>query len=276
MNGMNFSWSLSAGGTISNDANKATVLWITPGSHTLSVTASNACGVSATRQTTVDVILFAPVITMQDSILTATEGLSYKWYRYGTPIPDEEGGTSQSIVAKSSGLYYVNVESFYGCTVETRSVMFYATVVTTLCPGAIKVLDCNLDANTYQWQMNDSSGFVNITDNTYFAGTNRQYLQLRPTVPSSWYGYKFRCVTNPGGMSDTYQLQFHNTWMGAASNAWENRANWSCGKVPDANTDVVMNIGTILISSNVVIRGLTIETGVNLAVGAGFTLTVTH
>jgi hypothetical protein len=77
-------------------------------------------------------------------------------------------------------------------------------------------------------------------------------------------------------MSDTYRLQFQNTWTGASNTLWENTANWSCGKVPDANTDVVINSGNIIIGSNVIIRKLTIGTGVNLTVGSGYTLTVTH
>jgi hypothetical protein len=32
-----------------------------------------------------------------------------------------------------------------------------------------------------------------------------------------------------------------NSWKGTISAAWENPANWSCGVVPDANTDVFVS-----------------------------------
>ncbi|HMO60932.1 MAG TPA: RagB/SusD family nutrient uptake outer membrane protein [Ferruginibacter sp.] len=48
-------------------------------------------------------------------------------------------------------------------------------------------------------------------------------------------------------------------WTGAADSLWQNPANWSCGKVPDANTDVYVLGGTIhapLIEGDVVCRNL--------------------
>ncbi|HZH96790.1 MAG TPA: YCF48-related protein [Flavisolibacter sp.] len=275
LQGHDFNWVLSSGGTNSYIGNRDTVLWNAAGLHTLSVTASNACGLSPARQIIVETILFQPVISVQDSVLTATEGVSYEWFRNGSAIAAGQGGNSRSLVGRQSGSYTVKVKSFYGCTVISPAVSYSATVARIICPGTITSLASNLSASTYQWQMDDSSGFVNITNNIYFVGATASFLQLRATVPSSWYGYKFRCVTNLG-MSDTYRLQFQNTWTGASNTLWENTANWSCGKVPDANTDVVINSGNIIISSNVIIRKLTLGMGVNLTVGSGYTLTVTH
>jgi hypothetical protein len=44
--------------------------------------------------------------------------------------------------------------------------------------------------------------------------------------------------------------------------------------LPDANTDVVITAGTLIISSNVTIKSLRINQWVNLTVNPGFTLTV--
>jgi hypothetical protein len=127
---------------------------------------------------------------------------------------------------------------------------------------------------TYQWQQDAGSGFVNISNNANFNGVTAQTLQLT-AIPSSWYGYKFRCVVNgvPGNITT---LQFSNTWTGAVSNAWENPANWSCGSVPDSFTDVILNSGSMVINASTTIRSLEIQAGVNLTVGVGVTLTILH
>jgi len=66
------------------------------------------------------------------------------------------------------------------------------------------------------------------------------------------------------------------TWTGIVSNAWENPANWSCGTLPDANTDVIINSGTVVLSSNVTIRSFTARPGVNFTVTPAFKLTINH
>ncbi len=65
-----------------------------------------------------------------------------------------------------------------------------------------------------------------------------------------------------------------NNWTGAVNTAWENPGNWSCGKVPDANTNVTINSGTVLVSSDVSIRTLTLNNSVNFSVTSGYNFTV--
>jgi hypothetical protein len=69
--------------------------------------------------------------------------------------------------------------------------------------------------------------------------------------------------------------QTQNIWTGTAGNNWENAANWSCGKVPGTDTDVVVNSGTVVINSAVVIRSLKVNPGAQVTVGSG-SLTVLH
>ncbi|MFK7947706.1 MAG: hypothetical protein AB8G11_08955 [Saprospiraceae bacterium] len=49
VNSVNYIWSLSSGGTITASGNNATINWTTAGTHTLSVTPSNDCGVGSSR-----------------------------------------------------------------------------------------------------------------------------------------------------------------------------------------------------------------------------------
>jgi spore germination protein YaaH len=67
-----------------------------------------------------------------------------------------------------------------------------------------------------------------------------------------------------------------NTWTGAVNTAWENAGNWSCGKVPDANTNVTINSGTVVVNSDVNIRTLTLNTDANFTVSTGFNFTILH
>jgi hypothetical protein len=148
--------------------------------------------------------------------------------------------------------------------------------VLKLCPGGSTMITTDIIGTTYQWQLalSDSSAFTNITDNAQLAGSNTATFSLN-NIPSSWYGYKFRCVIN-GTNDRSYLLKFENVWTGAVSSAWENPANWSCGSVPDPNTDVVINNGNVVIGSNVVIRTLRVMAGATVTVNAGYTLTITH
>jgi hypothetical protein len=144
-----------------------------------------------------------------------------------------------------------------------------------LCPGGNDTLSVNLSGITYQWQSDTTgNGFANISDNNNYTGTNTANLQLT-NIPSSWYGYQYRCVVDTLN-SSSFILTFKNTWAGAADTSWENPANWSCGELPDANTDVIINSGTVIVSSNPNVRSLTLGTGVIFTISPNSVLTINH
>jgi len=96
------------------------------------------------------------------------------------------------------------------------------------------------------------------------------------SVPGS--GYRIRVVSNDpfitGSSSSAFTINSTNTWTGSVNSAWENAGNWSCGLVPNANTDVVINSGTVVVSSIAVCKSLNISAAVNITVNAGFALTI--
>jgi large repetitive protein len=142
-----------------------------------------------------------------------------------------------------------------------------------LCPPAGNgSITSSVTGTSYQWQVNTGSGFADIANNANYSNVNGPVLQLN-NIPSDWYGYQYRCVTNTGN-SYVFVLRFVNTWVGTTNTAWDNPANWSCGTVPDANTDVFINSGTVVINANTVVRSLKTNPSVNITVAAGFTLTV--
>lgn len=144
-----------------------------------------------------------------------------------------------------------------------------------LCPpSATTSISASTGGTTYQWQLDSGSGFNNIADNSNYSGTNLQVLQLI-SIPTSWYGYRYRCVTD-GINGEETELRFRNIWTGSINTQWENPGNWSCGTVPDMNTDVLISAGSSVINSNITIRSLSISPGATLTVNSGYTLTITH
>lgn len=147
-------------------------------------------------------------------------------------------------------------------------------ILISLCPSANISIPQNLSGTNYQWQVNNGTGFSNITNNSNHNNSNAAVLQIN-NVPSVWSGYLYRCVVD-GRNSYSYSLKFTNLWNGNTNGSWENPANRSCGTIPDANTDVVITSGNVIINSNVTIRSLTLSPGVIFNVNPGFTLTILH
>jgi hypothetical protein len=150
----------------------------------------------------------------------------------------------------------------------------------TICPNSINPIFSNLTGTSYQWQVNtgDGSGFINISDNSSYSGTTTNQLQLK-NIPSSFYGYQYRCFVNASSLSHVISLKFVSYWNGSKGITWEDPFNWSCGNVPDANTDVVIQNGFTNypeVNSNISCRTVTVNTGATLKVNPGVNLTVTH
>ena len=84
-------------------------------------------------------------------------------------------------------------------------------------------------------------------------------------------------MVNGGTFSQTYTVRFNVSWEGTVSTAWENLANWSCGALPDFNTDVIVNGAKPnypQLNSNTDIRTLKINSGATVTIKPGFTLQV--
>ena len=167
-----------------------------------------------------------------------------------------------------------------------KTVLFYSVVnlepllkvyrvdSATLCPNGNRILLSNLTGAVYQWQRNAGSGYTNITNGINYSGVNTSALNLL-NIPSSWYGYTYRCVVNNFN-SNEFKLKFENRWTGAVSSSWENPGNWSCGSVPDSNTDVIISNGAVVVSSNTSVRSLTVDPGVIFTINPGYNLIILY
>ncbi len=143
-----------------------------------------------------------------------------------------------------------------------------------ICPGGSTVFNINLAGTTYQWQLDTGSGFADISDNFNYSGTNTSTLQLS-NMASSCRDYQFRCVVD-GVSCNSVRLTFTDTWTGAVNTSWENPGNWSCSQLPDANTDVIINSGTVIVNSNPEIRSLQLNPTANFTVNPDSKFTINH
>jgi hypothetical protein len=151
------------------------------------------------------------------------------------------------------------------------------------CPGDNSTFYAGSNASTanYQWQSDTGTGYLNIVDDTIYSGTQTPYLKLT-NPPTSWYGNKYRCVisgVNGIENSEEQTLKFQLVWSGTISSEWENPANWSCNKVPDGYTDVIVNGGTLfnpIVNSNAFVRSIAFGPNADWTVNAPYIFTITN
>lgn len=145
----------------------------------------------------------------------------------------------------------------------------------SLCPGGNISINASLTGSSYQWQVStDSVNFTAITNNSNYGGATTSTLQISNT-PSAWYGYQYRCVVD-GTNSAISTIRFTNEWTGLINNQWEEPFNWSCGTVPNINTFVIINYGTVVLNTNTSIRSLQVNPAASFTIASGVTLTITH
>jgi hypothetical protein len=149
----------------------------------------------------------------------------------------------------------------------------FSTSSVITCAAANSLFCSNVSGSAYQWQVNTGAGFVNLADDINYTGSNTNTLHLTG-ANTAWYGYQYQCLVN-GTAGNRYTLKFAAYWNGAASAFWANPLNWNCGIVPDANTDAIINNGTVLVNTNTVCRSVTVAPGVVFTVNTNVTFTVT-
>lgn len=154
----------------------------------------------------------------------------------------------------------------------------YTSASSGICPGSSSSFSSDVTGSTYQWQVDNGGGtYTNLGNVSPYSTVTSNTLNL--TSPAtSLYGYKFRCVVNGNTYSQIFTLKFASNWTGTINNAWENTGNWSCGAVPDANTDVYIGAGKPnypKINTSRSIRSIRQEPGTSISIEASQQLTLT-
>lgn len=143
--------------------------------------------------------------------------------------------------------YYVKQLSAGGIGTGTGFLKGPFASANNSCPGINRTFTSSITGSAYQWQVNSGNGFTVVEDDTLYSGSKTRSLTLN-APPTSYYGHVFRClVTGDNGneFSRDILLKFETKWTGSNSNFWDDPANWSCGVMPDENTDVQVEPGAI-------------------------------
>ncbi|MBS1927951.1 MAG: hypothetical protein IT254_00555 [Chitinophagaceae bacterium] len=138
----------------------------------------------------------------------------------------------------------------------------------------------NIPGNSYQWQINQGAGYTNLPNGGNYSGVTSETLHIN--APSAaMAGTLYRCISSNANeilYSQPFELRFTSVWLGGTSSNWHTPANWSCGAIPDANTDVIVKSGTNfqpVVSANATCHTFNLYDGASLKVKAGFILQVT-
>ncbi|MES2772684.1 MAG: hypothetical protein V4722_00775 [Bacteroidota bacterium] len=203
--------------------------------------------------------------------------------KYNGPMEDslfnpQPGGNA--VIIPNSAIMIVDMGTMYLLDIAVDGFSgFYIggnNMNLNLCSGSTITLPVNINGATYQWQVDNGGGFSNISNGGIYSGATKSALTIT-NPPNTIYGYKYRALVNGGTPSQVYTIKLNISWTGAVSTAWENVANWSCGALPNDNTDVVINAGKPnfpQLNSNISIRSLRVNPGATVTIKTGFTLTV--
>lgn len=257
---------LNATASTDPDGNTITYSWVAPQGITLSDSTSATPTFTLTSADNGKTFDFLLIVSDGDLFSTATVKVSYEGCQqvvyYRDIDGDGFGNTANSLsstactppagyVTRSGDCDDNNANSYPGTedcnTCVTEAITFYSA-----------------QGSSFQWQVNDGTGFKNIQEDAVFTGATSQYLQLTQP-PTAWNGYTFRCVVVKNG-SQSYsperKLKITFTWKGTADSNWENPANWSCNKVPDEFTDVKIPAGVpVILSTDAKVRTITLNPG---------------
>jgi hypothetical protein len=147
---------------------------------------------------------------------------------------------------------------------------------TSFCPNQTVFISTeNIFGSDYQWQLNTGHGFFDLTDDSNYTQSDIPSLRIED-IPSSWYGYEYRCIVD-GVPDDSFTVHFATQWQGVTDN-WSDVSNWSCGELPDANTDVIVDPAgdLVIVDIDAVCRSLKLNTNTSLQVDVGKHLIITH
>ena len=98
----------------------------------------------------------------------------------------------------------------------------------------------------YQWQVKQSTLWLNLQDDAIYRGSDKDSLVL--VAPNSTlHNNQYRCVVS--GICSNVDTSIavrlivisNNNWTGAVNSQWSNPANWSCALVPTPNTNAIIN-----------------------------------
>ena len=248
------------------------------GSYTFTLTNAAGCDSIATLNLTV-----IPQLSSLTVITICNAQLPYSW-----------NGNAYN----TAGSYVAVLVNAAGC--DSVATLNLSVIPAPQQSDTINVMICDL-ALPYLWngQVLTAEGIYSANIPTGGACDSIAYLKLNvaktgkgdttvvnlcpAALPYTWnqnsysnYGtYAFTIITAQGCDSIAYlQLRKQAVYTGGQNGNWETAANWNCNQVTDAEADVVINSGSVIINANTTIRSLTVAPSATITVSPGVHLTV--
>lgn len=274
--GTQYRWTFSGNPTVQSFGSnlQRAASWTAPGFYEVGIEVSNACGSSFSQRLVVHVQSFKPNIIANTNELRVKDGLDIVWYRnrnFAYAAPDTTG---RRFTPSRSGMYTVSAKSQIGCEGISDPVEFF--VDDYYCTDR----PLSIAADDYpgsQWQIDRGNGYENLNDGVDFSATNTRVLRVDRFDPAM-AGYKFRCrQIHPlfgTHFSGHARIRPGNRWIGTISTSWTNPGNWTCGKIPDEGTFVIIAAGTVELTQNTTVKGIEVLPGATLVVRPGVQLTI--
>ncbi len=225
------------------------------------------------------------VLNLPTNTADATGKANLRIYKYpgtssdGSGLPYTYSGTAVLIDPVDANIVWNATSNWWEVTFDVTGFSGY-TVGTSntlnFCANGSFIIPAGATGTTYQWVLDNGTGYAPIVNGPYYSGVTTATLTLI-ALPTNFYGYKYRCYVN-GVPSTEYDAKFVAIWQGNSNPGWIVASNWGvCGVVPDQFTDVVIPSGRTnypVVSANTTIRSLrndsgsavTVQTGVNLII----------
>jgi len=134
-------------------------------------------------------------------------------------------------------------------TVNPTQIISTIPLNITLCPQPFSTITTSFsvtaaNATLFQWQENNGSGWVNLTNGANYSGVTTSTLTIN-NISEAMEGYQYRTsLSNPSFCYSTYSaastLYITNIWKGTTSTDWSTASNWWGNVVPDINCQYVV------------------------------------
>jgi hypothetical protein len=167
-------------------------------------------------------------------------------------------------------------------TVNTAINISAHPATATICSGATSFsVTASGTSPSYQWQLSTDNGsnYNDLSNGGVYSTVTSNTLNISDVAGLN--NNRYRVVvsgTSPCGnvTSNAAILMVGNTWTGATNSDWNTSGNWQCGSVPTSSDNVfIPNVTTKpVLSGNIIIGNIMINTGSTLDIGAGNTLTI--
>lgn len=147
-----YTWTVPSGWSTSGSSGTSITINSINGSGTISVSANNSCGAGAAVSKTITVSPAPqPTISKSGNTLTTTpSGLTYQWYKDGSPIGSPT--SNPSYTATANGTYYVEATDASSCTSRSADIVINVNSIENISGSN----------NIYEVWPNPTSDFITI------------------------------------------------------------------------------------------------------------------